>query len=105
MPDNDPRLREALERLLEQDGAPAPPNGPIANPVDRFAHLPEPTRKWLEELRAEDVDDVRRLLQVFRNARTNWNFLKRVVLTVAGAFMAVVAFSKGVPEIMSWFKR
>lgn len=31
------------------------PHGPIGNPVDRYLHLPEFTRRFLEQLREEEV--------------------------------------------------
>lgn len=71
----------------EQD--PLLPFGPITNPVDRFSHLPEHTRAWLESLRAEDIGTLQGILVSYRRATiagwlVKWIFV--TAFTVAGSF-------------------
>jgi hypothetical protein len=102
MPD-DARLRAAIERILGEQEPPFD-SGPVSNPVDRFAHLPETTRQWLEELRKEDVDDLRRILQGFRKTGTVLWFFKWIIITVASGFVGTVAFGESVAKTLSWLK-
>jgi hypothetical protein len=32
------------------------PHGPLSNPIDRYLHLPEYTRRFMEQLRENEVD-------------------------------------------------
>lgn len=45
-------------------------SGPIHNPVDRFAHLPELTRKVLDDLREDDIDEIKEAVRFMRSATT-----------------------------------
>jgi hypothetical protein len=98
------RIQELIELLTGKGSLPSP-NGPISNPVDRFAHLPEPTRKFLEELRAEDLDDYRKILRGFRSTSTIVWFFKWFLVTVAGFFVATVAFGENFLKLAAWFSR
>lgn len=102
-----PELRDALIRFIEQQPdpiAPPLPNGPVAGVVDRFGHLPESTRQWMEQLRQEDLDDWQQAMRVYRNIRVVWGFVRGVAVAVGSAFMAVVAISKAFPEAVTWIK-
>src|SRR4051812_8710328 len=84
-----------LRKLLEKLGPPGgEPFGPVRNPVDRLAHLPEPTRLWLEELRPDDLDDIRKILEGYRRTGTILWALKWAVITLGSGFVAAVAFGE-----------
>lgn len=103
--DHKQRLRDAFERILAVDeDRPPMPDGPVRNPVDRFAHLPETTRKWLEGLRAEDLDDWDKILLGYRRGSTIVWFFKWIVITLVGAFMGTVAFGEKVAKVLLWLK-
>lgn len=88
---------------MRRDADPASPHGPIANPTDRYAHLPEPTRKWLDEQRPEDLDDWRRAMRTYRAARIFFNVTWKIIVTLVAAFMGTLAFGKGILEALSTF--
>ena len=87
----------------EHDESPTSPFGPIKNPVDRFAHLPEFTRAWLEGLSREDIAAHRGLSTSYRRASTVGWFLKWLGLITGGVFTASVTFGEGVRKIAAWF--
>jgi hypothetical protein len=93
--------RKLLEDLLA--GLPEP-EGPVHNPVDRFLHLPENTRLFLEELRQDDLDDLRKVLKGFRNTGTVIWFFKWIIITLGTTFMAVVAFGEKFSKALSYLK-
>lgn len=101
-----PEARDAVIRYIESavEFEPPAPNGPIAGVVDRFGHLPESTREWLEQLRNEDLDDWRQAMRSYRNFRIVWGFVRGLGVAVGGAFMAVVTISKAFPEAFAWIK-
>lgn len=44
---------------MGQEYEPPPMSGPYQNPIDRYLHLPTKTRRFLEELRDDDIEDIR----------------------------------------------
>jgi hypothetical protein len=81
------------------------PFGPITNPVDRFAHLPEPTRKWLESLREDDLKDIIESVQLYHRARIIARFGKWTLATILATFIAGVAIGEGIQKILGWIVR
>jgi hypothetical protein len=63
---------------------------PIANPVDRFAHLPEETREWLEQLRQDDIEEIRSAIRFMREVKTVGKFGKWALITVVSTFTGAV---------------
>lgn len=88
----------------QEDEGPASPFGPITNPVDRFAHLPERTRKFLETLDEEDVKALCDLLMAYQRASTIGWFFKWLVVTVVGAYVAAVAFGEAIHKTLLWLR-
>jgi hypothetical protein len=74
-------------------------HGPIMNPVDRFVHLPEETRKWLEQLRPEDLKDLDEARRFHHDAKAVGRFAKWLVLGVAGAFLLAAQFGDSVGKL------
>lgn len=64
------------------------------NPVDRFGHLPEATRRWLESLREEDINELREAIKLSRNAKTVGSFSKWLALTIFGTIVSVITFGE-----------
>ena len=65
-------LREVVGQVvMGAEGDPPSRFGPFTSPVDRFSHLPEATRKWLEDLREEDLDEIARLEGLYRKGLDN----------------------------------
>jgi len=77
--------------------------GPIMNPVDRFAHLPEPTRKWLETLREDDLAEINDAIKFYRTARTLGRFGKWSIISAVAFFITVSQLGEAVQKIWTWF--
>lgn len=74
----------------------------ISNPVERFAHLPETTRKFLEDLRESDISDLNEAVRFYRNARTVGKFNAWLIMSALATFGAFVAFGEGIRKILGW---
>lgn len=76
-----------------------------ANPVERFAQLPDWKRTWFEELTKEDLDTINEAIKKYRDARTISRFSKWLLLSILAIFIATATFGKNVVEILTWLKR
>ena len=76
---------------------------PIANPVDRFAHLPEETREWLENLRGEDITELRGAIQFMREVKTVTKFGKWALMTVIATFTGAVLLGEKIAVAWKFF--
>lgn len=74
----------------------------IHNPVERFAHLPEPTRKFLEDLREDDITDLNDAVRFYRNAKTIGRFNAWLIMSALATFGAFVAFGEAIRKILGW---
>lgn len=90
---------------LDPDDALPPPHGPYQNPVDRYAQLPESTRRFIERLDEEDIAELNEMRLSFHRAKTIGWFFKWLVITVIGAFMGAVAFGESVIKSAEWLGR
>jgi len=57
---------------------------------DHLADLPEETRKFLSQLREEDLDTLKEGLRLVIAVRTVGKFSKWLIVTVVGAFIGLV---------------
>lgn len=80
-------------------------NGPIRNPVDRFAHLPEVTRKWIESLREEDLADLTEAVRFMHSAKTIGRFGKWMILTIVGMIIAGASLGEAIQKYWGWVFR
>jgi hypothetical protein len=67
-------------------------------PADRYGDLPEGTRDFIEGLRAEDIAEFERVLQVSRAKRLIWDFLLKLsgaITVVGGAVYTYLQFFGG----------
>ena len=88
--------------MADDDFDPAGPYGPIYNPVERFAHLPPTTRKWLESLREEDIDEIKEAVRFYHATRTIGKFWKWLIITVIGIFVGAMQFGEAVMKTFQW---
>jgi hypothetical protein len=79
----------------------ASPFGPINNPVDRFIHLPEGTRRWLEQLRAEDLRDLDDARKFQHQAKAIGKFFKWVVLSIFALFIMAAQFGEAISKLFA----
>jgi hypothetical protein len=86
--------QEELAALAAGWEPPPPKHGPYMNPVDRFALLPESTRRFLEELRDDDISEIREAIRFQRSAKTIGRFGKWMVITIVTAFIGAVTFGE-----------
>jgi hypothetical protein len=77
----------------------------ITNPVDRFAHLPEPTRHWLEQLREDDLADLNEAVKFHHSVKTIGRFGKWLIITVVASFVAAVQFGEAIQKALGWILR
>jgi hypothetical protein len=77
----------------------------ITNPVNRFAHLPEPTRKWLEQLREDDLSDLNEAVRFYHNIKTVGRFNKWLIITVVASFVVAVQFGEAIQKAFNWIVR
>lgn len=78
------------------------PYGPIGNPSKRFAHLPEPTREWLEQLREDDIREINDALRFWRAIRAGSWLIKWSVGLFLAMFLGIVAFGEAIQKLLSW---
>lgn len=79
------------------------PHGPVANPVDRFTHLPEPTRRWLEQLRDDDLKDLTEAIRFHHSAKTVGRFMKWLILSAAAIFGLAAQFGEDIRKLFGLF--
>jgi hypothetical protein len=91
-----------LLKGLPEPGAPA--HAPVSSPLDRYAQLPTTTRAFFEELRQEDLDDLRKILKGWRSTNTVFWFFKWFLITLGGFFVGTIAFGEKLLTAISWFK-
>lgn len=76
--------------------------GPISNPVDRFAHLPEPTRRFLESLREEDLVYLKDTVRFMKTSRTLGRFFRWLIFSVVGLFVMANQFGQAIQNLWHW---
>lgn len=79
-------------------------NGPIKKPTDRYMHLPETTRLWIEGLRPEDTKEIDDVRKWFRNTRIITAFGKWLVVALVAALVGTGQVGKAFFEVVSYFK-
>ena len=70
----------------------------------RLIDLPEHTQKFLSELREEDVEELKESMKFIKNAKTVNRFLKWLVITAVGMFIATVSLGESIIKLKGWFK-
>ena len=100
-------VRRGLPPGGEEDGpGDVPwPHGPISNPVDRFAHLPEPTRRWLEDLRQDDINKIIEAVKFWNTMRSWGKVTKWLILTMVAVFLGAMAVGEGILKLLGWIAR
>lgn len=73
--------------------------GEYTNPVNQFDQLDDATRKWLEELSQEDIDEIRAAVKFFRDSKTVGKFGKWVLYTTAAAIITGASIGE---SVMKW---
>ncbi len=72
------------------------------SPVRRFHQLPEPVREFLEQLREDDINEIKEAIRFQRSAKVVGKFSKWLIISVATALVGAVAFGKAILDALSW---
>lgn len=75
---------------------------PQRYPVDRFAHLPEPTRKFLESLREEDIKLILEAAKFVQSIRSAGRFSRWLLLSVVGLFVMAGQLGEAIQKLWHW---
>lgn len=70
----------------------------------RYSELPEKTRQFIEDLRDEDVTLLKDGIRLVLALRTVSTFMKWVIITLVGAFIASVSLAESIMKALAWFK-
>lgn len=70
----------------------------------RFDDLPEPTKKFLNNLRADEIDTLNDGIRLVGSIRTVGKFVKWVLVGVIGFFAGMVMLGESVVKIITWLK-
>lgn len=73
--------------------------GPIQRPIQKFLHLPEHTRKWLEELREEDIEEIDDAVGFYRKSKSFLTVFKWLVVTLVAVFMGTYKLGEAILKI------
>ena len=71
-------------------------------PAERYGQVQEETRIWFENLRSEDIIELKEALKFYRTARSVGRFNKYLIGTGMSAFVLFVAFGEKMHEAWSW---
>jgi hypothetical protein len=72
------------------------------NPVDRFNQLPESTRRWLENLRDDDIKEMEEERKFYRTVQTIIKFNKYLGVFIIATFIGAVQFGEAIQKFISW---
>jgi G:T/U-mismatch repair DNA glycosylase len=70
--------------------------------VDRYAELPEETRKFVEELRPKDIQLLQQSIEFMRSVVTVGRFIKWSLVGIVGTFVGAVMFGEALAKIWNW---
>ena len=72
------------------------------DPIDRYGQLPEGTRRWLENLREDDLKELDEERKFYRSVKTIARFNKYLVMLIVGIFVAAVQFGESISKFFVW---
>lgn len=83
--------------------------------VQRWTQLPEPTKRFIEQLEVENIktlavvaeapaEDVTEIFDMVRNAKVIGRFFKWLIVGVLGIFLGTIMFWEGMLKVLAWFK-
>lgn len=73
--------------------------------AEKYADLPDATRRWLESLREDDVTDLKEAQKLYRRLQAITWFWKWVFLTALAVFAAATQLGEHIVSIISWLKK
>lgn len=91
-----------MNALNDKQQSPTTPFGPFENPVDRYAHLPEPTRIFLENLRKDDIQTLEGIIVSYRRAGVAGWLIKWLFVTAFTVAGSVALFAQHLSNIFKF---
>jgi hypothetical protein len=88
---------------LNDKQSPPSSHGPFTSPLDRYAHLPEPTRIFLENLRKDDIQTLEGIIVSYRRAGIAGWLIKWLFVTAFTVAGSVALFSQHLATIFKFF--
>lgn len=73
-------------------------------PADRFAELPESTRKFFASLDDDDIQTLRDGVRLVVAVRTVGSFFKWLLVGILGMVVGTVMLWESVMKIVTWFR-
>ena len=80
------------------------PHGPIGNPIDRWAHLPEWKRQWFEDKSRDDLQEITQAAEFIHRMQDWGRITKWIVVTIIAFVIGVVALGDAVLKPISWLR-
>ncbi len=70
----------------------------------RYADLPEKTRLFFENLHDEDITLLQDGLRMVRATQTVSKFVKWLIISLVGIFVATVGLAESIMKVMAWIR-
>jgi hypothetical protein len=70
----------------------------------RFDDLSDETKKFLSDLRTEDIKTLQDGARLVNSAMTVGRFMKWVIISLLGMLAGIVMFGETVLKIVAWFR-
>jgi hypothetical protein len=70
----------------------------------RFDDLSDETKKFLSDLRTEDIKTLQDGARLVNSAMTVGRFMKWVIISLLGMLAGIVMFGETVLKILAWFR-
>ena len=77
----------------------------MGDPPENFADLPKETREFLARLRPEEIALLMKGIQLVSSAGVLGRFLKWLLLSIIGAFLAAASLGDAVVKLLSWSRQ
>jgi hypothetical protein len=69
------------------------------NPIERFWQLSETTRKWLENLRPEDIKEMNDAIKLKRKIEAGGWLFKWISITIVSFFVGAAALGESLQKV------
>jgi hypothetical protein len=76
----------------------------MSDTAKRFDDLSDETKKFLSDLRTEDIKTLQDGARLVNSAMTVGRFMKWVIISLLGMLAGIVMFGETVLKIVAWFR-
>lgn len=78
------------------------PEEPFHSPVRRFDQLPPDTRRFLEQLRKEDIEKINKAVRFYNLLETVGKFNSWLIVGAMTIFITFAAFGEAIRKVLGW---